>query len=173
MHCITAHLSRCGSGWRSWWSGLRPRPRGRSAQYWVKTDLPAEQANTLAQHLNLMHAEYAAHLASLPARAPTPLNVLLFADREDYLETLRLRYGIHAAGTGGMFFVNPSGTALALWTGDLSRRRALHVLRHEGFHQFGYSRFGTDLPLWVNEGLAELFGASVSSWAPPCRSTAC
>jgi hypothetical protein len=142
----------------SWWYRAPAREIGH---YWVKTDLPAEQANTLAQHLNLMHEEYAAHLASLPARAPTPLNVLLFADREDYLETLRLRYGVHAAGTGGMFFVNPSGTALALWTGDLSPRRALHVLRHEGFHQFAYSRFGTDLPLWVNEGLAELFGASV------------
>jgi hypothetical protein len=35
------------------------------------------------------------------------------------------------------------------------------VLRHEGFHQFAYSRFGTDLPPWVNEGLAEVFGASV------------
>ena len=142
----------------SWWYRAPAREVGH---YWVKTDLPAEQANTLARHLNLMHAQYAAHLASLPARAPTPLNVLLFADREDYLETLRLRYGIHAAGTGGMFFVNPSGTALTLWTGDLSRRRLQHVLRHEGFHQFAYSRFGTDLPLWVNEGLAELFGASV------------
>jgi hypothetical protein len=142
----------------SWWYRA---PAGDVGPYWVKTDLPAEQANTLAQHLNLMHGEYAAHLASLPARAPTALNVLLFADREDYLETLRLRYGIHAAGTGGTFFVNPSGTALALWTGDLGPRRALHVLRHEGFHQFAYSRFGTDLPLWVNEGLAELFGASV------------
>jgi hypothetical protein len=142
----------------SWWYRAPARAVGH---YWVKTDLPAEPANTLTQHLNLMHEEYAARLASLPARAPTPLNVLLFADREDYQETLRMRYGIRAAGTGGMFYVNPSGTALALWTGDLPPRRVLHVLRHEGFHQFAYSRFGTDLPLWVNEGLAELFGASV------------
>jgi hypothetical protein len=142
----------------SWWY------RSVEAQvgyYWVKTDLPPEQADVLARHLNLMYGEYAACLANVPARAPAPLNVLLFADRADYEETLRRRYGVDAVATGGMFFVKPKGTALALWTGGLSPRRVRHVLQHEGFHQFAYSRFGTDLPLWVEEGLAEVFGSSV------------
>jgi hypothetical protein len=141
-----------------WW---RRAPERQVGHYWIKTDLPAEQAEALAAHLNLMYGEYAGRLASLPARAPTPMNVLLFAERIDYVETLRRRYGVEADDTGGMFFVNPRGTALALWTGALPRRRVLHVLRHEGFHQFAYSRFGADLPPWVDEGLAEIFGASV------------
>ncbi|MHC4217235.1 MAG: DUF1570 domain-containing protein, partial [Planctomycetota bacterium] len=141
-----------------WWFRAAEREVGH---YWVKTDLPTEEAGALARHLNLMYGEYAGRLSSLPARAPAPLNVLLFADREDYEDTLHARYGIDAAATGGMFFETASGTALALWTGGLSRRRVRHVLQHEGFHQFAYSRFGSDLPPWVNEGLAELFGMSV------------
>jgi hypothetical protein len=60
-----------------------------------------------------------------------------------------------------MFFVTPLGGGLAFWTESLPVRRIHHVIQHEGFHQFAYSRFGTDLPIWVNEGLAEFFGQAV------------
>ena len=151
-------------------AGAQDRARGpwwdRSAEakvgyYWIKTDLPADEANDLARQINVMHAEYSKRLASLPQRVPSPLNVLIFKSRDDYLETLRTRFGVNAAGSGGMFFVNPSGSGLAFWTEALSERRVHHVMQHEGFHQFAYSRFGGDLPLWVNEGLAEFFGESV------------
>ena len=143
---------------RPWWSRAAEASVGH---YWIKTDLPADRANEFARHLNIMYEEFSRRLASLPARAPAAMNVLLFADAIDYLETLQFRYGIDAAGTGGMFFVNPSGSALAIWVGDLPRRRIHHLLQHEGFHQFAWSRFGTDLPPWVNEGLAEFFGNAI------------
>lgn len=123
--------------------------------------MPAAQANALARHLNLMYEEYARRLASLPLRGQEKLNVLIFDDPQDYLLTLRARFGVNAQGTGGMFFVTPAGAALAFWTRDLPQRRVEHVVQHEGFHQFAYSRFGDDLPMWVNEGLAEFFGESV------------
>ena len=141
-----------------WWNRAAEASVGH---YRIRTDLPAERANELARHLNIMYEEFSRRLAALPARAPAAMNVLLFADALDYLETLQFRYGIDATGTGGMFFVNPSGSALALWVGDLPRRRIDHVLQHEAFHQFAWSRFGTDLPLWVNEGLAEFFGDAI------------
>jgi len=65
------------------------------------------------------------------------------------------------AGIEEIIFVTGRGTALAFWTENLPRRRIEHVLQHEGFHQFAYSRFGSDLPIWVNEGLAEFFGEAV------------
>jgi hypothetical protein len=108
-----------------------------------------------------MYEAYARRLASLPQRTPERLNVLLFADRNEYLRTLRVQYGVDGRGTGGLFFVTPLGSALAVWVEDLPRRRVLHVLQHEGFHQFAYSRFGDDLPIWLNEGLAEFFGSAV------------
>lgn len=141
-----------------WWNRAA---ESRAGHYWIRTDLPADRANDLARHLNTMYDEYAGRLASLPARAPAPMTVLLFENDIDYLETLQFKYGIDGAGTGGMFFVRPSGAALALWVGDLPRRRVEHVIQHEGFHQFAWSRFGDDLPLWVNEGLAEFFGNAI------------
>ena len=68
---------------------------------------------------------------------------------------------MNADASGGMFFANTAGTALAIWTGGLPQRRIDHVLQHEAFHQFAYSRFGDDLPIWLNEGLAELFGEAL------------
>ena len=141
-----------------WWQRSAERKIG---YYHIKTDLPPDRANELARHLNLMHEEYAKRLASLGPRSPTPMNVMIFAQRRDYLQTLRTRYGVDGSGTGGMFFVNPSGSALALWTESLPNRRILNVIQHEGFHQFAYSRFGSDLPSWANEGLAEFFAQSV------------
>lgn len=141
-----------------WWDRSEERNIGN---YWIKTDLPAAEANALARHLNLMHQEYSRRLASLPPRAPTPMNVMIFKHRREYMNVLRTRYGVKATGTGGMFFANPSGSALAFWTESLPLRRILNVLQHEGFHQFAYSRFGSDLPVWANEGLAEFFAESV------------
>ena len=141
-----------------WWNRAAERKIGH---YHIKTDLPADQANVIARHLNAMHDEYSKRLASLPQRSPTPMNVMIFANRNEYVQTLRTRYGVDGSGTGGIFFVNPSGSALALWTESLPQRRIINVVQHEGFHQFAYSRFGSDLPSWANEGLAEFFAESV------------
>jgi hypothetical protein len=97
----------------------------------------------------------------LPQREPEKLNVLIFRRRDDYELTLRAHFGVSAIGTGGMFFTSSRGGGLAFWTEGLPRRRIHHVLQHEGFHQFAHSRFGGDLPIWLNEGLAEFFGEAV------------
>ena len=143
---------------KSWWDRAVERQVG---YYWFKSDLVPADAEALAVHMNLMYEEYARRLASLPQRAPDKLHVLMFSDRSDYTRTLRARYGINAEGSGGMFFVTNEGSGLAFWTGTLPKRRVQHVIQHEGFHQFAYSRFGSDLPVWVNEGMAELFGQSM------------
>lgn len=143
---------------RPWWDRAEER---RIGHYWIKTDAEPQSANALAEHLNLLYDEFARRLAALPQRGPERLNVLIFHRQRDYLMELRTRFGVDGEGTGGMFFVKPAGTALAIWTQGLTRRRIEHVLQHEGFHQFAYSRFGADLPIWVNEGLAEFFGNAV------------
>ena len=141
-----------------WWDRAEEQKIGH---YWIKTDVEPDLANRLARHLNLMYEEYARRLASLPSRTPERLNVMIFAEQRDYQFVLRTRFGVDGAGTGGIFFANPSGTALAFWIETLPMRRVEHVLQHEGFHQFAFSRFGGDLPPWVNEGLAEFFGEAV------------
>src|SRR5262245_21095207 len=142
----------------SWWDRAIEEKVGN---YWIKTDVPPEEAISLARHLNFMYGEYSKRLADMPVRAQEKLNVLIFKERREYELTLLARFGVNAGGTGGMFFVNSQGNALAFWTQELPRRRIEHVIQHEGFHQFAYSRFGNDLPIWVNEGLAEFFGESL------------
>lgn len=142
----------------TWWDRA---PHGNSDHYWIKTDLPRDEARELARHLNRIHEAMHRRLGSLPARRPQHLNVFVFQRYEDYLYTLRSRFGINAIGTGGMFFVRPEGGAIAVWIGERPRQRIYSVLQHEAFHQFAYSRFGGDLPIWVNEGLAMFFGEAV------------
>ncbi len=141
-----------------WWERAEEKKIGH---YWIKTDVEPELANSLARHLNLMYEQYAQRLASLPSREPEKLNVMIFAEHLEYQFVLRTKFGVDGTGSGGMFFANPSGTALAFWIENLPRRRIEHVLQHEGFHQFAFSRFGAELPPWANEGLAEFFGEAV------------
>ena len=67
--------------------------------YWIKSDLPPAHTQALARHLDMVYEEFFTRLWSLPPRAPAPMNVLLFAREEDYLNTLRVRFGIDAADT--------------------------------------------------------------------------
>jgi hypothetical protein len=138
-----------------WWDTAVELEAGR---YRVRTDLGPREARRITGHLADLQGEYARRLAGIPPRAPSPLVVLLFARREDYLETIQQRFGVDPQGTGGLFVAGPTHSALALYVEDQPPRRFMRALQHEGFHQFAYSRFGGDLPIWVNEGLAEYFG---------------
>ena len=142
----------------NWW---RQTKEWTSRYYTIKTDLTPEEMRPYARHLDRMYEEYRRRLGSLQPREEEKLNILLFKRRVDYMHVLNVEYGIDASGSGGMFFVTRRGTAFALWLENLSRRRIDHVMQHEGFHQFAHSRFGGDLPIWVNEGLAEFFGESI------------
>src|SRR5215510_8247143 len=102
----------------------------QAGHYWIKSDLPDASARAMARHLDLVHEEFLSRLWSMPPRAPAPMNALLFATEEDYANTLQVRFGIDSSGTGGMFFANARGSALALWIGDLPQRRIEHVLQH-------------------------------------------
>lgn len=133
----------------------------RSRHYRILSDLPADESRAYATHLDLMYEEYARRMSGLPQQAPEIPFVMMFAREADYLEVLRRVHGIDATGSGGMFFISPAGAALAFFVESLPRSRVLHVLQHEGFHQFAHSRFAGRLPMWVNEGLAEFFGEAV------------
>ncbi|MBL9121007.1 MAG: DUF1570 domain-containing protein [Phycisphaerae bacterium] len=147
---------------KSWWDRTEPGRGGlpTSRFYRLRSDLIAADTKTYGQHLDLLYVEYKRRLGGLEQRTPEILDVLMFATQQDYINTLRERFGINGMGSGGMFFISPRGAALAFWVEGLPRSRVLHVIQHEGFHQFANSRFGNDLPPWVNEGVAEFFGES-------------
>jgi hypothetical protein len=174
--CGVPRSSACGAGQSSppprqavatWWERTQPgggAKQPKSRYYAIRADLPAEEANAWARHLDIMYEEFTRRLVmagGLRRRSPEVLNVLVFARQRDYLDTLRTQFGVNATGSGGMFFVTPRGSALAFFTENLPRQRIAHVAQHEGFHQFAHAFFGGDLPPWLNEGLAEFFGECI------------
>jgi hypothetical protein len=139
----------------------KPSEEIRSRHYRIQSDLDRDDTKLYADHLDLFYEEFSRRFASLERRAPEVPFVLMFAKEQDYLEVLRNRFGVNAKGSGGMFFISPEGAALAFFTESMTRSRVLHVIQHEGFHQFAHSRFIGALPPWLSEGLAEYFGEAI------------
>ncbi len=133
----------------------------RSEHYRVLSDLDKDITSSYAKHLDLFYEEFSRRLAGIPQQAPEVPFVLMFSKERDYLDVLKTTYGINATGSGGMFFMSPRGAALAFFVEGLPRTRVFHVIQHEGFHQYAFSRFTNSLPPWVGEGLAEFFGEAV------------
>lgn len=150
-----------------WWDRTAPgrgRALPKSKYYSIRSDLTAEETQKWARHLDIMYEEFTRRLVQgggLQRRSPEVLNVFIFARERDYLDTLRMQFGLNAMGSGGMFFITNRGGGLAFFTENLPHQRIAHVAQHEGFHQFAHAFFGNDLPPWLNEGLAEFFGECV------------
>jgi len=147
-----------------WWDRTDPglgRAPPRSRFYTIRSDLPAAQTKAYADLLDTVYLEYSRLMTGLRQRGKPHMDVYMFASRQDYLDTLRMRFGITATGSAGMFFIGPRGSGLAFFTEGLPHSRVEHVVRHEGFHQMARIYFDDDLPPWANEGLAEYFGESV------------
>jgi hypothetical protein len=125
----------------------------RTNYYVMKTDVPEDMAREAQLRLDRMFEEYTARTAGFSRPSKDKLPVFLFTRKEDY----------HAAGgavgSGGVFMVTRGNARLmAIAKSD---ERTWHVLQHEGFHQFAYMSIAEDLPVWVNEGLAEYFGEGI------------
>src|SRR5690606_491705 len=84
-----------------------------------------------------------------------PFNVYLLRHRDDYVKLT----GGEFPNTGGLFIA--SQRALAVYLEGQGREQMRKTLRHEAFHQFAYEKIGPGLPVWMNEGLAQLFEESL------------
>src|SRR5204862_7627107 len=78
-----------------------------------------------------------------------------FRTREDYLRYAALIAG-RPPGKDGMSIVHPNAKAIML---DGSAIRSDELLQHELAHHFVRQTHGV-LPLWLDEGLAEYYGAT-------------
>ncbi len=124
--------------------------------YAVHTDLPRDQAELFALHMERVYANYAQRFKDFHPRNDKPMDLYLFGDQDRYVSFLA-GYDIPAQGSGGMFFLNNRIQGLATYTRGRSRSETFSVLQHEGFHQFAFNYIGPNLPIWLNEGLAQFF----------------
>ena len=127
-------------------------PVYQSPYYVVHTDVEVDDAREAAIRMTKMFDEYRNRTKGFSGQIRQKLPFYLFKSADEY----------HAAGgppdTGGVF----TGDALLAYVrGSHPDAGTWHVVQHEGFHQFAAAVIGGDMPVWVNEGMAEYFGEGV------------
>ena len=125
-----------------------------TAHYRIHTDVPdAALIADLGREMDIIYGQYGKQLSDFrpPADAP-PLPVYLFAQRDRYTSFSRFA----GANTGGIF-VGGLHPFLASYVDGQTHDELRQALRHEGFHQFAYFAISRHLPVWLNEGLAQVF----------------
>lgn len=126
-----------------------------SRHYRIHTDLDPILADDLARRMDVMHDVYADRLSDFvpgsDAAPPPRFEVYLFQKQKDYLRFA----GQQFRNTGGVFMSGRS--LLAAFLEGQGRDALRRTIQHEAFHQFAHSYISADLPIWLNEGMAQVF----------------
>jgi hypothetical protein len=123
--------------------------------YQVGSDISNGFTELVGRHMEAMYREYTRRFSGFARKVPGKFTVKVFARQADYNEAVpeNLR------GTTGAFVSRER--ALLAYKEGRTDEEVLRSLYHEGFHQFAFTCISQDLPLWVNEGLAEYFSEAV------------
>lgn len=128
--------------------------------YTIHTNLTRAEARPFGAHMDAVFNEYGRRFSGFGSDKRDLMPLYLFRTQDQYLKFLA-SHNINAANTEGLFFVQPDIQGLATWTQGKSTAHTYSVLQHEGFHQFAFNRIGPNLPVWINEGIAQYFEDSV------------
>ena len=122
--------------------------------YEIHTDIDDKPlVADIGTRMDVMYGLYAKELSEFkPAANAPPLPVYLFAERERYMAFTHYQ----AANTAGLF-AGGRHSYLASYLGGQGRDSLKRTLQHEAFHQFAYFTVSKHLPIWLNEGLAQVF----------------
>ncbi len=136
--------------------GLPPKvPAGMKGvegkYHYLIHDLSPEEEQEVLLRMEAMVDEYIARTRDFSGRLNQKLPFMLFRKPADYYRN----GGIE--GSAGVF----TGASLMAIAGEKLNNNTWHTIQHEGFHQFAAAVIGGDMPIWVNEGLAEYFGEAV------------
>src|SRR6266567_889582 len=127
----------------------------QSKYYLLHSDLDDALLYDLGTRMDAMYAEYSRRLSDFDLKEDRkPLDAYLFAKKGDYTTFTDSRY-LH---TGGIFMAGKNQLAAYL---EGQRDTLRRTLQHEAFHQFAYKAIGANIPIWLNEGMAQLFEEAI------------
>lgn len=121
-----------------------------SRYYEIHTDLDTKLAEDLARRMDVMHAEYSARLSAF-GKGEEKFTVYIFAKKKDYENLTDNRF----PNSGGVYLRNRK--LLAAFLEGQGRDGLRRTLQHEAFHQFAERVIGNNIPIWLNEGMAQVF----------------
>ena len=137
-----------------------------SPYYVIYSDLGRDAVREASIRLTKMFQEYTRRTSAFTVRINEKLPFYMFREPADYMAAGGL------PGSAGVF----KGDRLMATVRPADGSAAWHIVQHEGFHQFVDRVIGSSLPVWVDEGLAEYFGAAaftgdafVTGLVPPWR----
>jgi hypothetical protein len=129
--------------------------RVKTKYYMIHSDLDDALIADLGTRMDAMYAEYSRRMSDFDLRADQkPLDVYLFNSKKDYTDFTGARY----QNTGGVFIAGKNQLAAYL---EGQRDTLRRTLQHEAFHQFAYKAIGPNMPIWLNEGMAQLFEEAI------------
>jgi len=121
--------------------------------YVIHTDLSRDEVREADLRMSKMAEEYHERTKDFAGEIREKFPFYLFRNEADF---------IAAGGKPGSagVYMNDTRTLMAI-AGEALTADTWHTVQHEGFHQFAVAVIGGELPIWVNEGLAEYFGEAV------------
>ena len=125
-----------------------------SRYYVIYTDLGIDVAAEASARMTAMAEEYYNRTKDFGGVIRSRLPFYLFSRSEDYLAAGG------TPGSAGQFSGGRQGVLMAL-AGSQPSLSLWHIVQHEGFHQFAHMVIGGQLPVWLDEGLAEYFGLGI------------
>ena len=118
--------------------------------YVIHTDLTGDDLREADLRMTRMAEEYHKRTEAFAGNITRKFPFFLYREMGDYLKAGGQK------GTAGYY--DPNTERLVAVAGDTTDAYSWHVVQHEGFHQFARAVIGGELPIWVNEGMAEYFG---------------
>ena len=129
---------------------LKPYP---TKYYIIYTDLDANAVREASARMSAMAEEYHRRTRDFAGVIRSRLPFYLFSKSQDYFDAGATKgsAGVYHPGRRVLMALAEHGTTDQLW----------HVVQHEGFHQFVHMVIRGQIPVWINEGMAEYFGEGI------------
>lgn len=149
--------------------GLRARPiafpakdeewiRIRTAHFMILSSASEKRTREMAEGLETLAAALTRFEPSVVKSAPTPTRVLVFTRKKEVQSYFNYLLNREEAHAGGVYVSQASGGSMVI---DLeAMAHSERTPFHELVHSLIESGAGTQLPLWLEEGLAEYFSAA-------------
>ncbi len=119
--------------------------------YDIYTDVDEPIVREAALRMTRMAEAYHERTKTFAGSIVSKLPLYIYRHETDYLAAGGLQ------GSSGVY----TGNKLMAYVGARSLNQLWRALQHEGFHQFADVVIGGDMPVWVDEGLAEYFEQAV------------